>query len=464
MPSLMHPEATLFDTAADRLWSPGELALETARRARELSRLGVGPGARVAILQDSSPSFFLDLCAIWSLGAAAACLDPQSPQAELEAMLSLLRPAALANADGYSMPAVEPHVSPETTGAVDGPALILFTSGTTISPKGVVLSRRAVLARLSLNRQAIGDAVLQRALLTLPVHFGHGLIGNALTPLSAGGMIVLAKQGVKLASGLGALIDEHAITFLTGTPLFWNLAVKTSKPPARARLRRVHVGSAPLAAELWAKTVAWAGCEVFNCYGMTETANWFSAASSAGGCVDNVVGRPWGGRAAVLGGDGIIHPSGEGEIVVMSPSLMAGYLDEPELTRAAFIDGWYRTGDTGTVDESGAIQLTGRLKDEINRGGFKIQPAEIERVILTHPEIAEACAFGMPNKLSGDVVAIAIKPFGSTTNVSELRRWCAGRLRREAIPERWFIVPQIPVTARGKISRELVRRIVGESN
>jgi oxalate---CoA ligase len=465
MLSLVHPAATLYDAVEDRLWTEGDLALETARRARELSRFGAGPGTSVAIIQDSSADFFLDLFATWSLGAAAACLDPGTPQAELEAMLSLLRPAAVVSAEGHRVAVESPRgaASAQTIPAIDDAALILFTSGTTMSPKGVILSRRALLARVSLNRSEIGDAALQRALLTLPVHFGHGLIGNALTPLAAGGMIVLAKRGPELPSDLGPLIDRHAITFLTATPLLWNLAVKTSRPPAGASLRRAHVGSAPLSGELWGKIVAWTGCQVFNCYGMTETANWFSAASSAEGCADNAVGRPWGGRAGVLGDDGVIHPHGEGEIVVLSPSVMSGYLDQPDLTRGAFVDGWYRTGDIGTVDEGGAIRLTGRLKDEINRGGFKVQPAEIERIVLTHPDIVEACAFGMPDRVSGEVVAIAVKPSGSTPDVGQLRHWCAARMRREAIPERWFVVPQIPRTPRGKLSRDLVRRTVAEN-
>jgi acyl-CoA synthetase (AMP-forming)/AMP-acid ligase II len=342
---------------------------------------------------------------------------------------------------------------------LDDAALVLFTSGTTGAPKGVVLSFRAVLARLALNQDEIGRQTLARTLVTLPTHFGHGLIGNALTPLTAGAEIVLVPRGLSLAQNLGPLIDEHGITFLTSVPSLWHMALRLSPKPKSGTLKRVHVGSAPLSATLWSRIAEWADCEVVNCYGITETANWIGGASSRDHePADGLVGRPWGGTAGVKGDDGAIRSQGAGAIVVQTPSLMSGYLDRADLTAAVLTDGWYTTGDLGEIDAAGNIRLTGRAKDEINRAGFKIQPAEIDMLLESHPAIAEACVFAVPDAVSGEIVAAAIKLApGTQEDANTLRTWCLERLRREATPERWFFVGEIPKTPRGKVSRDAVR-------
>jgi acyl-coenzyme A synthetase/AMP-(fatty) acid ligase len=113
------------------------------------------------------------------------------------------------------------------------------------------------------------------------------------------------------------------------------------------------------------------------------------------------------------------------------------------------------------VDASGVIELTGRIKDEINRAGSKIQPAEIDLLLENHPAVAEACVFGIEDQTSGNIVAAAIRLVdGSNETTEGLRSWCRQRLRREAVPERWFLLPEIPRNARGKIGRDAVRRHV----
>src|SRR5262249_9825812 len=141
--------------------------------------------------------------------------------------------------------------------------------------------------------------------------FGHGLIGNALTPLTAGGDIILAPRGLALGQTLGTLIDEHRITFLSSVPSLWQMALRLSPPPKTKTLRGVHVGSAPLSATLWSRMAEWAGCPVVNCYGITETANWIGGASSRDHApTDGLVGRPWGGTAGVRNEDGTVAAQG----------------------------------------------------------------------------------------------------------------------------------------------------------
>ena len=459
----LHPRASVLDAAAERCCDAAELDAEAGRRAGQLAALDVGPGARVAILQANSLGLVCDLLGVWSLGGIAACLDPSLTEAELETVLDFLQPTAVATSRGYRRGDNPVHhaKSSHKKWQVDDPALILFTSGTTANPRGVVLSYRAILARLSLNRFAIGGDTLRRTLVTLPGHFGHGLIGNILTPLAAGGRVVFDGSGLALAGSIGGIIDRHAISFLSSVPALWQMALKLSSKPEGETLRRVHVGSAPLAGALWARIVDWAGCEVVNCYGMTETANWFAGASSSGGCSDNAVGRAWGGRAGIVAADGRIVPVGEGEIAVLTPSIMSGYLDRPELTDEVLSGGWYFTGDLGRIDESGSIVLTGRVKEEINRAGFKVQPAEIDQLVESHPDVAEACTFAIPDHAGGEMVGVAIRLAPDRLiGEGELRSWCAGRVRHELIPERWFFVAEIPRTRRGKLNRAEVRRTI----
>jgi len=454
-------------------WDAPRLVQEVGQRAAFLAKMGVGRGSRVAIVHGGSVLFFADLLATWQLGATVVCLDSTLTDPELRTVLALVKPIVLlADDDALSpdLPAIVlklADISHDGSGFPEAadinpadPALILFTSGTTGDPKGVVLSFGALKSRLALNAEAIGRAALTRTLVTLPTHFGHGLIGNALTPLLSGGEIVLHPPGLALTKNLGRIVDSERITFMSSVPALWRMALKFSSPPSAQSLLRLHVGSAPLPADLWSDIARWSRAEVVNCYGITEAANWISGASSrSDGIADGLVGKPWGGTVAVLKTDGSIAATGEGELVLQSPALMSGYFGRDDLTAAAIDLNWYKTGDRGVIGENGNIHLIGRLKDEINRAGFKVQPAEIDRLLEAHPAVAQACAFAIADPVGGEIVAVAVRLAGHADAVS-LRDWCLARLRREAVPEKWFIVDELPQNARGKISRDAVRRML----
>jgi oxalate---CoA ligase len=466
----------ITDLTEDRHWSSLELQIEVARRSSVLSQGGVSPRSIVAISQATGAHFIADLLAVWACGATAACLDPALTPNELQNLIAFMRPVAVL-VRGGPHPAIAQctwvsDLSLNSAGSptpvlaesnLDDPALLLFTSGTTATPKGVLLSFRAILARIALNAAAIGRNTFSKTLATLPVHFGHGLIGNILTPLISGGTVVIPTLGISLAPSLAEVVDQQEITFLSSVPLFWRMALKFSQRPKKATLRRVHVGSAPLSRSLWQGIVDWSGCEVVNCFGITETSNWIAGASSNEGCDDGKVGRMWGGRAAVRDKNGITCPQGEGEILVQTPTLMLGYFQRPDLTASVLSDGWYFTGDIGTVDASNTIVLKGRVKEEINRGGFKIHPSEIDMLLESHPSISESCCFGEPDPVAGEVVSVVVQLASGKTETSvSLRAWCASHIRRQAIPERWYFVDEIPRTSRGKINREMVRQAISD--
>jgi oxalate---CoA ligase len=461
------------DVAHELRWSPLDLASEVTRRAAALAATKVKLGSTVVIAHSGSARFFADLFAVWTLGCTAACIDPALTRNEVETLIEFVEPSAVLVdrapfAARIAAPVLQLADVPASTisvgdpsGELNRPALILFTSGTTGHPKGVVLSFRALLNRIALNSAAIGSSSRMKTLVTIPTSFGHGLIGNALTPLLSGGDIVFHPIGLPLAQNLGRIVDRHGIGFLSSVPSFWRMALKFSNAPTGHSLARVHVGSAQLSADLWADIAEWSRADVVNCYGITELANWVAGASSrSDGIADGLVGKPWGGEAAIEDPAGAIRDTGEGELLVKSPSVMSGYLRRPNLTAAVFVDGWYRTGDTGHIDERGLIRLTGRIKDEINRAGFKVQPAEIDALLETHPAVSEACVFGMADTVSGEIVAAAVRLApNEDVSIEALRQWCATRLRREAIPERWFVVDSLPRNERGKINRDAVRRL-----
>jgi acyl-CoA synthetase (AMP-forming)/AMP-acid ligase II/thioesterase domain-containing protein/acyl carrier protein len=469
---------SIEDIGLGLCWDPATLAGEVTRRATILSQMGIGRGCKVAIAHSNSARFFADLFAVWTVGATAACLDSTLTSTEFEIVIGFTKPAAIlvdrsAPPGRFLAPILElPSCRASsvetifTDSVTDDPALVLFTSGTTGNPKGVVLSFRALKARLELNIAAIGEKVLKRALVTLPTHFGHGLIGNALTPIMAGGHVVLLPRGFSLPENLGQVIDMRSISFMSSVPALWHAATRLSRPPSGNSLARVHVGSSPLSARLWSDVVAWSRAEVVNCYGMTETANWIAGASSRShGIADGLVGGVWGGHASVIDDDGRIESIGNGELTIKSPALMSGYLNREDLTTSAMINGWFRTGDRGTIDELGRIWLGGRIKDEINCAGFKVQPAEIDSLLETYPGIAEACAFAVPDPISGERIGAAVRfTTGANASIDHLRSWCRERLRRRAVPDRWFVVDHIPRNARGKVNRDAVARTLLEAS
>lgn len=452
----------LTTTNSDYWTDRADFQIKIAARADELKNQIVA-GERVLICHGGSTGFVVDLLACWSLGAAAACINPTTTDSEKRNLIEFIKPAAiLKSAETPAELTTYAGQSAASNLTLDLPALYLFTSGTTGTPKGVEHTFRSILSRLALNQTYIGLDNLHTTLCPLPTHFGHGLIGNLLTPLLAGCDVILLddKSPMGLAK-LGAIIDSYEITFMSSVPSFWKLASRLSKQPQKNSLKRVHVGSAPLSTDLWRAIAEWARIdEVFNMYGITETCNWIGGVSLSDGLeVDGRIGSVWGGSALIKNTkSGEISATGEGELLIQSPTLMTGYYHQPELTEAVLKDGWFHTGDIGFITDDGDIRITGRQKSEINRAGIKILPEEIDLLLERHDEILEVCVFGMLDDISGERVAAAVvQKEGSNLDGDQLVDWMRNLIKQEAIPETWFFVSEIPKTDRGKINRDNVR-------
>ncbi len=461
-------------------WSAEDLA-RGAERTATLVRPYVAPERpHVVIAHGGTPLFFADLFGVWASGGCAVCVNPGLTAGEMSVIGEFLNPAAILTGDetGSALPdgIAALRTDRERISKFDGlgkilrslddPALILFTSGTTGAPKGVVHSLRSLFARIGLNRAHMGDGSLARSLCVLPTHFGHGLIGNCLTPLFAGGDLFLwPGPAMKEMVDLGATLGRQDITFMSSVPAFWRMALRLSAEPAPPCLQRIHIGSAPLSSALWQDVARWAGTDsVVNMYGITETANWIAGASLADGpAEDGLIGAMWGGCAAVLAEDGTPRRRGEGELLVQTPSLMSGYHARPDLTNSVLRDGWYHTGDTGHIDDDGRIRLVGRRKSEINKAGIKVHPEEVDLLLERHPGVAEACCFGLPDPVSGEIIGVAVTLVARRSDappapaIADLRDWCRARIKAECVPDRWFVVAEIPNRDRGKVKRDAVR-------
>jgi acyl-CoA synthetase (AMP-forming)/AMP-acid ligase II len=257
---------------------------------------------------------------------------------------------------------------------------------------------------------------------------------------------------------------------MSSVPALWHLALKASRRPRKNTLERVICGSAPLSAHLWTRIQEWTGThDVLNAYGITETGSWVAGTTVPSfEPEDGLIGVGWGTAIKILPspdtGTGIAPdqsatmPAGEaGYVWLRTPGLMRGYLGRDDLTGAVVRDGWFSTHDVGYVDARGRLYLTGRDREEINRGGLKIYPADIDMIAERHEAVIDVCAFGVEHPAYGQEAAMAIALTRTDPDtVRSLYDLMAHHLAPHQLPQRWYVVDAIPHSSRGKRNRRLV--------
>lgn len=429
------------------------LAARVAARHTDLMTQMVPSASRVVIGLTDPLETLIALFAAWASGHCAVLVNPGLSADERDRVSAKVGAALWIDDRGEHRIG---WVSGGAGKATDA-ALILMTSGTTGDPKGVTHSLQTLKTRLALNLAEIGAEPLARTLCPLPLFFGHGLIGNCLTALFAGQHVfLLDAPGLQDFAGFGALIEQHDITFLSSVPSMWRMVLRLSPAPSRAPVR-VHVGSAPLTEELWSEIEAWCGTDrVFNTYGMTETANWISGTTRPTAAPDGCVGRPWGGAFRVVI-DGEMRTEGRGEVAILSPTLMLGLWEGEGYAPQG--EGAFLTGDIGELDADQGLRLVGRSKNEINRAGIKVLAEEVDMLLERHPEVAEACAFGIPDPVAGEAVGAVVRlREGGAASEDDIRGWCRAHARKDAVPQRLAIVEVIEKTDRGKLARTDIQK------
>lgn len=351
----------------------------------------------------------------------------------------------------------------------DNVALILPTSGSTGKPKLVPLTHETLIRSAADMAESLCLSVDDRCLNLMPLFHVHGLVGGLLAPMIAGGSVICPENShPKL---FFSALERMRPTWYTAVPTMHNAIVSSAPNYERIvkhhTLKFIRSCSAPLASKLFHDLHHVFGVPVVEAYGMTEASHQVASNSVVPGRQQpNSVGVPHGNlKVAIIDSCGeFLGESDVGEIVISGPTVFSGYDSNEPANREAFIGEWFRTGDLGRIDRAGNIFIVGRLKDQINRGGEKISPAEIDAAILSYPGVAEVAVFGVSHPSLGQEVAAAIVvSVGSKVTDRELRDYLSLKLRPSKIPKRIYFVADLPKTASGKIQRRLVASKIEEA-
>ena len=463
--------------------------------ADSLRALGIRRADRVAIVLPNSAETIISFLGI-AAAAAAAPLNPAYKSAEFRFYLEDTGARALMTgsqggevaqdaAPDATLPIgvdidAQGHVSLTSPGNGDGAgleeppgpddvALILHTSGTTSRPKRVPLSHGNLAASVVNIVETYGLTPDDVSLCIMPLFHVHGLVASTLATLASGGTVVVPPRFNAL--NLWKIAQDHGVTWFTAVPTMHQALLYRARSTQRSGsqavpypgLRFIRSCSASLPPATMLEMEERFGVPVLEAYGMTEASHQMSSNPlPPGNRVPGSVGRGTGVSIAIMDNDGTLQPPGvRGEVVIQGPNVIGGYEGNPEANATSFTGGWFRTGDEGAVDSEGYLTLLGRLKEIINRSGEKISPQEIDEVLLSHPAVAEAVAFGVPSATHGEEPSAAVVLRSSVTQ-AELVRYCRGHLADFKCPRVIHIVDEIPRTATGKIQRRMVAAATAE--
>ncbi|HYN62328.1 MAG TPA: long-chain-fatty-acid--CoA ligase, partial [Rubrivivax sp.] len=486
-------EAMVEPAAAGRRLDFRELNARSNRVAHALRAAGVKTGDRVALLLMNGAEFIESFFAVAKIGAVNVPLNWRLVADELEFVLEDSGATVLLYGENFAPVVAElqrrgkktdlrhwvqvggtpasfagdytawtgamPTHEPKSAGIDDDLLFIMYTSGTTGLPKGVMHSHRTVLAS-ALNITATADFHYKDRFLTALPLFHVGALMPALCCVYAGcTQVILKVFDPKLAWEL--MRDEKITTTLLVPAMLQFMQATYDKATHDAStLRWVLCGAAPVPVTL-IQAYAEIGVEVHQLYGLTE--------SGGPGCLimgeDALTRAGSTGRAyfhtdlRVLGLDGQDCAPGEpGEILLRGPHNMVGYWNRPEATALVLRGGWLHTGDVGTMDADGFVTIRDRMKDMLISGGENVYPAEVEHMLLGHPAVADAAVIGLASPKWGEVpLAVVVAKKGMTLDIPELLAWCKGRLAGFKLPKAAVVVAEIPRNPSGKILKRVLR-------
>lgn len=391
-----------------------------------------------------------------SAQAAASKLNiPQAsvtlPSADSELDISLPRPE------------LDHNLITKLTNDPSDVALFLHTSGTTSRPKGVPLTQLNLASSVKNLMSVYRLTEFDSTVIVLPLFHVHGLLAALLSSLGAGGAVTLPAAGRFSASTFWEDMKKYRATWYTAVPTIHQIILDrhSSKPETDyPKLRFIRSCSASLAPAILAQLEAVFGAPVLEAYAMTEASHLMCSnpLPEDGSHKPGSVGKPVGQEMAILDENGTPQEAqASGEVCIRGPNVTRGYKENPEANKAAFQFGWFHTGDVGFLDSDGYLHLVGRIKELINRGGEKISPIEVDAVLLSHPDIAQAVAFGVPDDKYGEEINCAVIPReGSNLDEPEVVRFCKKNLAAFKVPKKVFITDSLPRTATGKIQRRIV--------
>jgi acyl-CoA synthetase (AMP-forming)/AMP-acid ligase II len=499
----------------DTRLSYAELHEEARRFGAALVASGVEPGDRVAIWTFNSVEWVVALLGLLQAGAVLVPINTRFKGAEAADILSRSRARALVtvtdfldtdylallDATGADLPdlatvvvargpaparasswadflaratdASRAEVDRRSAGlGPDDPSDILFTSGTTGVPKGVVMTNGRTLGVATDWVRMTGLGAGDRYLMVNPYFHMFGLKAGILACV-AGGATMLPEPVFDVDRALARVAGER-VTVFPGAPTLYQAILDHPERDHHdlSSLRVAVTGAADIPVELIRRLDdELPFSTIVTGYGLTE-AGTVSATSPDDDAetVATTVGRARPGFEIriVSGGSsddvdddgGDVAAGGTGEIVVRGPTIMAGYLDDPEATAQALsADGWLRTGDLGQVDDDGCLKIVGRAKDMFIVGGFNAYPAEIENALLRHPAVGQAAVIGIPDERLGEVgmAFVVLRPGGPAVTAAEIVAWCREQMANYKVPRAVEVLDELPVNATGKVVKNDLR-------
>ncbi len=515
-----HPDVVAVVDEGHRL-THAELWDAAVAMAAGLRELGVSPGDPVVL---QLPNWWETVVAVWGVLLAGGVVVPVVPiyrRHELELIVGQVRPAAVVAAAEWRRRALAAELaSVVATAAVDstvvavrgdapgavplrrllerapasrsphrhagahqdppgGPvsgdpapgdpdaiAVVLYTSGTTAQPKGVLHSHRTLLAEVASVAEWCDLDGTDRVFMASPLSHVTGLAYGVLLPAHLGTGVVLQDRWDP--DRAAALVDTQGCTFTVAATPFLRGLTDTHQQRGRSNLRIFVCGGADVPAELVRRAIRVLGTRVVRTYGSSElpTSTMADPFGDVLAAADGD-GLPMGSneirldRSLPIDGDGGSGDDGDGtgELQVRGPELFLGYVDAGLNEEAFTDDGFFRTGDLATIDQGGALRIVGRVKDIVNRGGEKLSAAEIEEVLLTHPAVTDVAVVGSPDPILGERVCAWVVPAaGRQVDLDALRRHVTDAgLALQKAPERLELVDELPRTASGKLQRYVLR-------
>ena len=475
-------------------WSYEELDAETERLAGILAANGAGPGVPVSIDLVNGYEFVATFLAVTRAGAIAAPLNPAyttdeftfyfedtevrvailpngpHPAREAAARLGIKTiDANLESSNGRLRVALSSN-GIELTSSVDAQspsesdiALFLHTSGTTSRPKGVPLRHLNLMKSVDNIKNTYALTPDDTSLIVMPLFHVHGLIGACLSTLNSGGTVVVPARFS--ASAFWQQQAESNSTWYSAVPTIHQILLTRADDDdaPHESFRLIRSCSAALAPTVFDALEHRFNAPVLEAYGMTEASHQMSSSPlPPGDRIPGTVGQATGVEVAIMGDDPTQGDNGEqastgqrGEVVIKGENVMWGYHNNEEANADAFVNGWFRTGDQGFLDENGYLTLTGRLKELINRGGEKISPLEVDATLLEHPAVAEAVCFGAPDTHYGEAVQ-AVVVLSADCQQQDIQDFCRERLADFKVPDIIYFTDELPRTATGKIQRRHV--------
>ncbi|WP_372345757.1 class I adenylate-forming enzyme family protein [Streptomyces sp. KL116D] len=477
----------------EQRWTYREFAATARRAATVLREAGLGPGDRLAVMTYNTPAFLFAAFGAWYAGATLVPVNHKLQTAEVERQLRhcgarlavvdaeigerataadarvrwlVSHPDAAGDGPDDSFESLVARAEPWTgePGPDDDIAQILYTSGTSGTPKGCVHTHRGVALAATYTAASIPLHRDERFLICMPIWHASPLNNWTMSTLLLGATVVLQREYEP--RGMLETVERERVTALFGAPIALIAPVQAVPDLADFDLTSVRAwiyGAGPLDADTARRLMKAYGSDAFHqVYGMSETGPVGSSLSPA----EQVEKAGSIGRGGMPGVDlRVVRPDGAdaetgqtGEIWLRSDTRMVGYLDDPAATAEVFAGDWYRSGDLGRVDEDGFVTVVDRMKDVIITGGENVASQEVEGALRGHPDVLDVAVVGRPHPQWGEtVVAVVVPRADAALDLAGLREWLEPRIARYKIPRELALRTELPRTPSGKVTKHVLR-------